>query len=217
MIMKTPRIYNIARNSKDGLEPVRKPTELEIAWAAGIYEGEGSCNTTAKRSNTFSVQVTQKDPEFLYVMRDLFGGSVKEYNNGGFMIHHWRTSGNKGRVFLASIYPFLTARRKAQIDATGARSFLNDVADLIAVERYSAECPIYRSLWVRVEKNAVESRKLAEEHKKNRMADYHFQKSKTDPDYITARRLRAAARRAEMKKLKEQEEQSNVVEIKKIA
>jgi hypothetical protein len=208
-----PRDYKIARNPKDGLEPVRKPTELEIAWAAGIYEGEGSCNTTAKRSNTFSVQVTQKDPELLYKMRDLFGGSVKEYNNGGFMIHHWRTSGNKGRVFLACIYPFLTARRKAQIDATGARTFLDDVSDLIAVERQSAECAIYRSLWDRIEQKEVESRKLAKEFKTKRMTEHYAQNS-SNPEFMEKRRQWTAAWRA---RKKQEKQLLNVVEMKKIA
>jgi hypothetical protein len=207
------RDYQIARTAKEGLEPVRKPTELDIAWAAGIYEGEGSCNTTVKHKTAFTVQITQKDPEFLYRLRDLFGGSVKGYDNGGFWIHHWRTSGNKARTFLGSIYPFLTVRRKAQIDATGARYFLNDAAHLISAQRTSVECPIYSSLWKWIEEKEVESRKQAKEYKTKRMNQHYADKSK-DKVWMEKRRLATAKWRAEKKN---KEQQSNVLEMKKIA
>lgn len=210
---KMPRDYQIARTAKDGLEPVKKPTELDIAWAAGIYEGEGSCNTPTKHKSAFTVQITQKDPEFLYKLRDLFGGSVKGYDNGGFWIHHWRTSGNKGRAFLGAIYPFLTVRRKSQIDATGARIFLNDAAHLVATPRISPECQIYSSLWTWIEQKEVESRKQAKEHKTKRMDKHYADKSK-DQAWMEKRRLATARWRAE-NKIKEQ--QSNVLEMKKIA
>jgi hypothetical protein len=205
------RDYQIARVAKDGLDPVRKPTELDIAWAAGIYEGEGSCNTAVKHKSAFTVQITQKDPEFLYKLRDLFGGSVKGYDNGGFWIHHWRTSGNKARVFLGSIYPFLTVRRKTQIDATGARYFLNDAAHLISAQRTSPECPIYSSLWEWIEQKEVESRKQAKEFKTKRMNQHYAENSK-NPDFMEKRRQWTAAWRARKK-----QEQQNVVEMKKIA
>lgn len=207
-----PRNYQIARTPKDGLEPVRKPSVLDIAWAAGIYEGEGSCNTAVGHKSAFTVQVTQKDPEFLYKLRDLFGGSVKGYNNGGFWINHWRVSGNKARAFLGAIYPMLTSRRKEQIDATGARKFLNDTAHLISIGRESAECAIYSSLWVWMQQKEIESRKLAKEHKTKRVNKHYADKS-SDKVWMEKRRLATAKWRAE----KKQKQLLNVVEMKKTA
>lgn len=157
--------------------------------------------------------MTQKDPEFLYKLRDIFGGSVKGYDNGGFWINHWRVSGNKARAFLGSIYPMLTARRKEQIDATGARGFLNDTAHLISVERKSEECPIYRSLWDWMDEREVESRKLAKEHKTKRVNKHYADKSQ-DKVWMEKRRLATAKWREEKKK---KEQLLNVVEMKKTA
>jgi hypothetical protein len=112
--------------SRPDLDPTTIPSPIDIAWAAGFYEGEGSCQGYKKRS--LVAHVCQKDPESLYRLRDLFGGSVNEYANPGMSgkgtIFKWVAGGDKARLFLALIYPFLTARRKSQVDKSRALEFM---------------------------------------------------------------------------------------------
>jgi hypothetical protein len=112
------------RRKVENLEPTKVPTNIDIAWAAGVWEGEGSCSTHNKRRAT--VVVTQKDPEILYRLRDWFGGSVlgkKGINERCFV---WLACGDRGRFFIALIYPFLSTRRRVQVDASQMLSYLGD-------------------------------------------------------------------------------------------
>ena len=111
------------------LNPTRTATKLEIAWAAGIYEGEGTCcekPTTRKykgriyHSSADYLSVTQKDQEILYRLRDLFGGSVYEYIVNGLPCSRWTIHGQRARNFAMAVYPWLSSRRKAQIDKVHA-------------------------------------------------------------------------------------------------
>jgi hypothetical protein len=123
------------------LNATRIPTESEIAWAAGVYEGEGTCfakvgKRTQKgrtyKSVTDYLSVTQKDPEILYRMRDLFGGSIYEYQNHMGSVHRWTIHGQRTRNFVQLIYPWLSERRKQQIEAVNAIILANDTeGDLV--------------------------------------------------------------------------------------
>jgi len=112
--------------SRPDLEPTTTPSPIDIAWAAGFYEGEGSCCGYKKRSIT--AHACQKNPEPLHRLRALFGGSVNEYANPGTTktgtIFNWVVAGDKARIFLALIYPFLTVKRKSQVDQSRALEFL---------------------------------------------------------------------------------------------
>jgi hypothetical protein len=94
---------------------VRTPTMLDIAWAAGIYEGEGSIAASS------SVTVTQKDPYLLRKLQDLFGGAIySNTNRRG--AHAWCVSGTRARGFIYTIFTFLSPRRRRQVrDAYGVR------------------------------------------------------------------------------------------------
>ena len=54
-------------------DPVKTPTELDIAWVAGFYEGEGHVSGIKGRT---MAHLSQKDPEILFRVRELFGGSI---------------------------------------------------------------------------------------------------------------------------------------------
>lgn len=113
----------------DSLDAERTPTQDEIAFFAGFFEGEGSA-TPNKRYNSVSVKVNQKDPEMLYKMRSLWGGSVKfwvtrntkpsptfeGYDSWRNPIYQWTITGDRARVFLSQIYRYLSCRRKEQVD-----------------------------------------------------------------------------------------------------
>lgn len=208
------RRYDIVRRDKPGLDATKVPTNLDVAWAAGIYEGEGSCVCpNVNGSHSFSVMVSQKDPELLYRLRDMFGGTVRPYMNGGFDIHRWQICGDRGRVFLATIYPYLTARRKQQIDVTRAKIFLDECADIVNTPRVSHDCPIHAALWVRVEEYVAQQRKKAKKHRTEYQGKFYANRSK-DPAWMEKRRQATAKWRAEKKN---KEQQTNVLEMKKTA
>jgi len=80
---------------------------LDIAWAAGIYEGEGCCNKDG------ALHVAQKDPWLLLRLQAFFGGSVTETK--GKRCGVWLVSGARARGFAMTIYSLLSPRRQAQI------------------------------------------------------------------------------------------------------
>ena len=102
--------------NKPGFEAILHPTTLDIAWVAGIYEGEGSCDW--KRG---IVEIGQKDPWILYKLKDLFGGRVYKSKNTAPRtlkpgeIYRWAIYGARARGFGMIIYKFLSPRRKEQI------------------------------------------------------------------------------------------------------
>lgn len=91
------------------------PTEIEIAWAAGIYEGEGNVVVPTRTNRSLVAVVTQKDPWILRKLHMLFSGHVSSFTTDGKTYHRWRACGNDGRNFLLAIYHFLSPRRKEQV------------------------------------------------------------------------------------------------------
>lgn len=181
------------------LEPTKTPSCLDIAWAAGIYEGEGSCVRGGNGKRSFVASVPQKDPEILYRLRDMFGGSVKEYANTGtnvcsgpVTIHAWRICGDRCRIFLAVIYSYLTARRKAQIDATPVRVFL----DLVG------EVPVDGGLGVvtaRLMDHICEEKIARKQRRKDYQKQFYENSKASDPEFMNKRREQVAASRRKAK------------------
>lgn len=103
--------------SKPGLEATAHPTTLDIAWAAGIFEGEGWSSSTAGGRPTTHAAVGQKERWFLDRLRALFGGSVYLSARIGrnANTHQWHIHGPRARGFLMTIYKFLSPRRQAQL------------------------------------------------------------------------------------------------------
>ena len=111
------------------LEPTKVPTILDTAFFAGFFDGEGS---VWKREGcaALTVYVPQKDPELLYKMRDFWGGSIRFVINRGTKasptfegyeswknpLYRLQISGDRARIFLKAVYPFLSSRRKETID-----------------------------------------------------------------------------------------------------
>ena len=98
------------------LLPSRHPTTQQIAWAAGVYEGEGSASATRTKNKPWIgivVSVSQKDSWLVTELRSLFGGSVYKRSNRN--CFDWTICGALGRGFLMTIYKFLSPRRQSQI------------------------------------------------------------------------------------------------------
>ena len=88
------------------------PTLLDITWAAGIYEGEGSA-LVAKKQRSASISVPQKDDWLLLRLKRLFGGSI--YRNANRPCALWYITGARARGFATTIFSFLSPRRQTQI------------------------------------------------------------------------------------------------------
>jgi hypothetical protein len=95
----------------------------QIAWAAGIFEGEGCCSWTSKEHNCQEAMVKQNDPWLLNQLAQMFGGRVTPCggtNNLSTNIgNRWRLYGADARAFLSIIYSLLSPRRKWQVARIG--------------------------------------------------------------------------------------------------
>jgi len=159
------------KRNKPELAPTKTPTAIDIAWAAGIYEGEGTCRLCGKTKRGFMAAVVQKDPELLYRLRDWFGGNVRG-NGAEYTAYTWDVCGDYGRIFAALIYGFMTARRKSQIDGTGALLFLGGRSSvgLSTTQLQSAMDDYYAE-------NSRQQRMHALDSKRK-----HYQKLSADPE-----------------------------------
>lgn len=98
-------------------------SEIELSWAAGFYEGEGSCgvwgnrrwNENQKRwySPQLRVDVVQKRREPLDKLKEIFGfGSVLyDKHNDCF---HYRTCAIKAKLLLDQIRPYIVNPQKQE-------------------------------------------------------------------------------------------------------
>jgi hypothetical protein len=78
---------------------------VDIGWAAGFYEGEGSF------VDGRYVSVAQKTEEPLIKFQSLFGGSINKWNG----VYYLRLSADETRQCLLTIFSLLSRRRKDKI------------------------------------------------------------------------------------------------------
>lgn len=101
--------------------------ELELAWGAGFYDGEG-CTTTQRlkgygpgRDEEYlylSLQVVQCDREPLDRWVSVFGGTVQGPYGGNDRHrprYRWTATGRKAAAILARLWPYLSAPKRRQI------------------------------------------------------------------------------------------------------
>ena len=85
-------------------------SDIDLGYAAGFYEGEGSvCSTN---DSSCCVNIAQKDSEPLVKLQELFGGNINLYNG----YHYWRLYGDECKAFIVLIFNQLSARRRKQIE-----------------------------------------------------------------------------------------------------
>jgi hypothetical protein len=111
---------------KPGLDRKQRPTMLDIAWAAGLYEGEGSAT-----ARTGTVAITQNDRWVLERMALLFGGSITACRTPARKLtYQWKINGGRGRGFLMTIFTFLSPRRKegVRLLLQASRARVNNLA-----------------------------------------------------------------------------------------
>lgn len=100
------------------------PSRDEIAWAAGFLEGEGCFATNgAVPKGHLRVRATQKNREPLDRLWEMFGGRLNYKKNGHkkdgtkTWLWDWQVNGKRALDVMNHIYPWMSERRKGQIDA----------------------------------------------------------------------------------------------------
>ena len=97
------------------LAPSEHPCTLDLAWAAGVFEGDGSCGRRPRGG--CAADVVQKDRWLPERLRALLGGSVRSYHMGatGQTYFRWTINGARARGFIMTVYGLLSPRRQKQV------------------------------------------------------------------------------------------------------
>ncbi len=88
-----------------------------LMWTVGIVEGEG-CFYGARNGGSFLICVTQKDTWILHKLVGLYGGGITKQrtNDPKKMYSRWQLTGGRARGLAIAIEPYLSPRRRAQLD-----------------------------------------------------------------------------------------------------
>jgi hypothetical protein len=90
----------------------------ELAYAAGLFDGEGSISLVRQknnRSHSPQVAVASTDHEVLDWLQKRFGGSIvtkQPYKTNHSVSYDWRLTDRRALNFLQLIRPFLVIERK---------------------------------------------------------------------------------------------------------
>lgn len=86
---------------------------VDIAWAAGFLEGEGSFQKSRYSIRTDASQV-QREP--LERLQKLFGGPIyRRYQRGTDEIHTWAVHGQMAASIMMTLYVLMSPKRQRQI------------------------------------------------------------------------------------------------------
>jgi LAGLIDADG-like domain len=96
------------------------PTDTQIAWAAGLYEGEGYCHLSKKWQQPM-VGLTTSDYDVLQTFANIVqvGGihkpKIRPQNNK--QLYTWQTGSQEGVIHvLTLLMPYLHSRRKERAE-----------------------------------------------------------------------------------------------------
>lgn len=88
----------------------------KVIYAAGFFDGEGSVGTPYKRF--LAVRASQVDPRPLVLLRDLFGGAIRQHHTdaasrakGWKPAWTWILQGQPAAEALAEMLPYLIVKR----------------------------------------------------------------------------------------------------------
>jgi hypothetical protein len=90
----------------------------ELAYAAGLFDGEGSISLVRQknnRSHSPQVAVASTDLEVLHWLQDRYGGSIvtKQPRKSSHSVSYdWRLTDRRALAFLELIRPYLVIERK---------------------------------------------------------------------------------------------------------
>jgi len=89
---------------------------VERAYLAGLFDGEGYLGLTKTVRKTASIQYTLRTsisnnhPYLMQYLLSNYGGSITTKRQNGFINQEWRLSSNQAYEFLKLIYPFLIVK-----------------------------------------------------------------------------------------------------------
>ena len=102
------------------VHPMSMPSSVELAWTAGIIDGDGSITLTRRSKRPFRspvVAVDSTDVEILHELSRLFGGHTVTKKKA--RQHHrqawaWRLVGSENIIaFLSQVLPYMRCKVKA--------------------------------------------------------------------------------------------------------
>lgn len=135
-LMRDPQ----ASQKNNILDEIRSMPEIELAWIAGFFDGEGHTNVRINKLNgrlfkTVHVSVGQQCEEVIKYLKECYGGNIYMYAkerkaslNKDF--YQWSIVGTRAVKFLHDIYPYLRVK-KEQVDNVIAIKY-GDKYDLAA-------------------------------------------------------------------------------------
>lgn len=87
----------------------------DIAWAAGILEGEGTFHA---KGNSPRVFCEMTDEDVLIKLQSIFGGTItkQKLRNNWKQTWRWGVYGSNAQVAMELIRPYLLSRRSARVD-----------------------------------------------------------------------------------------------------
>jgi hypothetical protein len=90
--------------------------DTDIAWAAGILDGEGSIGayTNGNGGRVLSVQVGNTDFRMVQKLHDMFGGCLRETNPcaSGRTYWQWKTTSRVAASCLRLVLPYLITKKE---------------------------------------------------------------------------------------------------------
>jgi hypothetical protein len=102
----------------------------DIAWATGVFEGEGCITISDGGAGTPSLHIDMCDEDVLRKVEAIFGGSVTgpTYRTGYTPIYHWRIYGIRPvQETLRLMWPYLCQRRRTRAEEMIAEYSAADV------------------------------------------------------------------------------------------
>lgn len=100
--------------------------DLQVAWAAGLFEGEGTIYK--RKGRGVKIRVSMTDKEVVDKFAGIFGISVyRRCHAYGKSKEQWEAvteSKTKVNEIVCQMYPFLCRRRREQIENVLGRAFL---------------------------------------------------------------------------------------------
>lgn len=101
-------------------------TQINLSWAAGFFDGEGSIYLSANKSPNLLVSAVQIDPIPLYKFKNMFGGVISEEKTPkGKKCFRWYAQGPLAIKFLEVVYPYLTVKKKEARIAKGFKLLIS--------------------------------------------------------------------------------------------
>lgn len=125
---------------------MRTLPSVELAYAAGFFDGEG-CIAISMQSrqngrvyHQLSVTVAQKVVDPLVWLQQRFGGCLKPYTNNktGRRYHRWQVMSAQAAAFLRAIKPYALVKAEEIEVAERFRATVNDVSGRDSKSRFPA-------------------------------------------------------------------------------